>query len=65
MPEKSVGRINAARLPLSPAKNQIFIYRDPKHPSHLLLPVIPDAPEIERVTSPLCDAVPGALGFTE
>jgi hypothetical protein len=46
--------------PLSPAKNKISIYHDLKHPSYLLLPIIPDAPEIEPVRPPLCDAVPGA-----
>jgi hypothetical protein len=51
--------------PLSPAKNKISIYHDLKHPSHLLLPVIPDAPEIEPVRPPLCNAVPGAARFTE
>ena len=50
--------------PLSPAKNKISIYHDVKHPSHLLLPVIPDAPEIEPVRPPLCNAVPGAARFT-
>ena len=51
--------------PLSPAKNEISIYHDLKHPSHLLLPVIPDAPEIEPVRPPLCNAVPGAARFTQ
>jgi hypothetical protein len=34
-----------------PAKNTI--YHDSAHPSHLLLPVIPDAPIIERVEPPI------------
>ena len=51
--------------PLSPAKAEISIYHDPEHPSHLLLPVIPDAPETEPVKPPLHDAVPGAPRFTE
>ncbi len=51
--------------PLAPAKCEISIYHDTEHPSHLLLPVIPDAPEIEPVKSPLRDAVPGASRFTE
>jgi predicted acyl esterase len=51
--------------PLSPVKNEISIYHDLKRPSHLLLPVIPGAPEIEPVGSPLCHAVPGAARFTQ
>jgi hypothetical protein len=31
----------------------------------LLLPVVPDAPEIETVRPPLCSAIPGAARFTE
>jgi predicted acyl esterase len=50
--------------PLSPPKNEISIYHDPGYPSHLLLPVIPDAPEVTPVKSPLKDAVPGAARFT-
>jgi predicted acyl esterase len=49
--------------PLMPEKSEIFIYHDAKYPSHLLLPVIPDAPEIMPVKQPLCDAVPGAPRF--
>ncbi|MFC1920463.1 CocE/NonD family hydrolase [Chloroflexota bacterium] len=51
--------------PSSPEKDEISIYHDRNHPSHLLLPVIPDAPETEPVKSPLNDAVPGAQRFTE
>jgi predicted acyl esterase len=51
--------------PLSPVKNESSIYHDLKHPSHLLLPVIPQAPEIAPVKSPLCDAIPGAERFTQ
>jgi predicted acyl esterase len=36
-----------------PCKNTL--YHDAAHPSHLLLPVIPDAPEIKPMASPLCD----------
>jgi predicted acyl esterase len=50
--------------PLLPVKNEISIYHNAKHPSHLLLPVIPDAPEIMPVQSPLRDALPGAPRFT-
>jgi len=49
--------------PLMPEKSEIFIYHDAKYPSHLLLPVIPDAPEIMPVKQPLCDAAPGAPRF--
>jgi hypothetical protein len=51
--------------PLSPLKNEILIYHSKKYPSHLLLPVIPDGPEIAPVKSPLRDALPGAPRFTE
>jgi len=51
--------------PLSPAKAEISIYHDPEHPSHLVLPVIPEAPEIDPVKPPLNDAIPGAPRFTE
>ena len=50
--------------PLSPTTAEISIYHDPEHPSHLLLPVIPDAPETSPVKPPLSDAVPGAPRFT-
>jgi len=40
------------KLPM-PARNTV--YHDPKHPSHLLLPVIPDAPAIKPVASPVAD----------
>lgn len=49
--------------PLNLAKNEITIYHDAAHPSHLLLPVIPDAPEIILVKAPLKDALPGAPRF--
>jgi predicted acyl esterase len=51
--------------PLSLLKNEILIYYGKEYPSHLLLPVIPDRPEIAPVKSPLRDAVPGAPRFTE
>jgi predicted acyl esterase len=51
--------------PLSPLKNEVLIYHGKEYPSHLLLPVIPDVPEIRPVKSPLQDAVPGAPRFTE
>jgi predicted acyl esterase len=50
--------------PLSPKKAEIIIYHDTEHPSHLLLPVIPDTPETSPVKPPLSDAVPGAPRFT-
>jgi putative CocE/NonD family hydrolase len=50
--------------PLSSAKNEVFIYHNARYPSHLILPVIPDTPEIIPVKSPLYDAVPGAPRFT-
>jgi hypothetical protein len=51
--------------PLSPVTAEISIYHDPEHPSHLLLPVIPDTLETNPVKPPLNDAVPGAPRFTE
>jgi putative CocE/NonD family hydrolase len=51
--------------PLSPLKNEVLIYHGQKYPSQLLLPVVPDGPEITPVTSPLRDAVPGAPRFTD
>ncbi len=36
-----------------PAENSV--YHDSAHPSHILLPVIPDAAEIRKVVSPLSD----------
>jgi predicted acyl esterase len=50
--------------PSTPVKAEISIFHDTGHPSHLLLPVIPDSPEIEPVKSPLKDAVPDAPRFT-
>ena len=54
-----------AENPLFPAKDEVRIYHSAEYPSHLLLPVIPDAPEVQPVKSPLNEAVPGALRFTE
>ena len=51
--------------PLSPAKAEISVYHDTEHPSHLLLPVIPDVREIVPVKPPLNNAVPGAPRFTK
>jgi predicted acyl esterase len=51
--------------PLSPLKNEVLICYGNQYPSHLLLPVIPDGPEITPVKSPLRDAVPGAPRFTK
>ncbi len=50
--------------PLSPENCKISLYHTAAHPSHLFLPVIPDAPESSPVKPPLCDAVPGAPRFT-
>jgi predicted acyl esterase len=38
---------------LLPVPGTMTIYHDKKHPSHLLLPVIPDAPELRPVPEPL------------
>jgi predicted acyl esterase len=54
-----------AERPAAPKKNEVTIYHDTKYPSHLLLPVIPDAPEIAPVKSPLKDALPGAPRFVK
>jgi uncharacterized protein len=51
--------------PVAPDDHRVSIYHDPSHPSHLLLPVIPNVPEGKLVPSPLRDAVPGAPRFTE
>jgi len=51
--------------PSSETKKEVFIYHNARYPSHLLLPVIPDAPEIMPVKPPLRDAVPGAPRFTK
>ena len=40
---------------LLPAPGGTTIFHDVEHPSHLLLPVIPDAPEIQPVMGPLVD----------
>jgi predicted acyl esterase len=52
-----------AERPATPLKNKITVYHDAAHPSHLLLPVIPDVPEIAPVKPPLRDALPGAPRF--
>lgn len=42
---------------LLPVPGTATIYHDALHPSHLLLPVIPDAPELRPVTKPVADIV--------
>jgi hypothetical protein len=42
-----------------PIPARISVYHDTEHPSHLLLPVIPDAPEIAPVEPPLADIYRG------
>ena len=42
---------------LLPVPGTATIYHDEKHPSHVLLPVIPGAPEIQPVTKPVADIV--------
>ena len=49
--------------PVQPMKHTISIYHDPEHPSHLLLPVIPDAPQVAPVKAPLSEVLPGAPRF--
>jgi putative CocE/NonD family hydrolase len=49
--------------PLAGVKNKIHIYHDAQNPSHLLLPVIPEALEIMPVKPPLSEALPGAPRF--
>ena len=49
--------------PSSRVKNEVTIFHNSEYPSHLLLPVIPDSPEITPVKSPLRDALPGAPRF--
>ena len=51
--------------PVSLENSRISIFHDAEHPSHILLPVIPDAVEITPVKPPLSKAVPGAPRFTE
>jgi uncharacterized protein len=46
----SLHSLDVQQLPM-PVENTI--YHDPKYPSHLLFPVIPDAPAIKKVTPPL------------
>jgi hypothetical protein len=50
--------------PLSPEKSKVSIYHDARHPSHLLLPVIPYVPETRPVEAPLKDALLGAPRFS-
>jgi predicted acyl esterase len=49
--------------PVAGVKNKINIYHYAQYPSHLLLPVIPEASEIMPVKPPLCEALPGAPRF--
>ena len=49
--------------PLGGEGRRITIYQDAQNPSHLLLPVISDAPEERPVEAPLCNALPGAERF--
>jgi predicted acyl esterase len=42
---------------------KISIHHSADYPSHLLLPIIPDAPENVQVNKPLCEALPGAPRF--
>jgi predicted acyl esterase len=54
-----------AERPLRLLKNEVTIYHDAKYSSHLLLPVIPDAPQITPVKPPLRDALPRAPRFVK
>jgi predicted acyl esterase len=47
-----------------PISAAVSIYHDATHPSHLLLPLIPDVPETATVEAPLCEFIPGAPKFT-
>jgi len=51
-------------LQLLPWPVENTVHHDAQHPSHLLLPVVPDAPEIKPVTAPVADInwplVPGS-----
>jgi hypothetical protein len=38
-----------------PVPSENSVYHNSDHPSHLLLPVIPDAPIIKPVGSPVCN----------
>ncbi|MGB9113135.1 MAG: CocE/NonD family hydrolase [Acidimicrobiales bacterium] len=40
---------------LLPVPGKATIFHDEEHPSHLLMPVIPDAPEIQPVSKPVAD----------
>lgn len=46
--------------PVLQPHSEISIFHTPEYPSHILLPIIPDAPEISSVKPPLSNAVPGA-----
>ena len=46
---------NAGDLVCGPVPAENAIYHDSEHPSHLLLPVIPDAPEIAPVKPPISE----------
>jgi predicted acyl esterase len=41
-------------------KSEITVYHSSEYPSHILLPIIPEAPEIAQVNVPLSDVIPGA-----
>ena len=43
--------VEVAKMQPLPARNTV--YHDAEHPSHLLLPIITDAPEVKRVEEPL------------
>lgn len=46
--------------PILQSQSEISIYHTPEYPTHVLLPIIQDAPEVAPVKPPLIDAVPGA-----
>lgn len=41
-------------------KSEITVYHSSEYPSYVLLPIIPEAPEIGQVNVPLSDVIPGA-----
>ena len=47
------GRLHTLDVPELPVPAENAIYHDPQYPSHLLLPVIPDAPIIKPVEPPV------------
>ena len=49
--------------PIGSENRKILVHHNADYPSHLLLPIIPDAPERVQVDKPLCDALPGAPRF--